>query len=44
MTTATNTHLQKGDVIPAFELLNFDGKRRKLADYLGQGKLVISFY
>lgn len=41
--TAT-TYLQKGDKIQDFQLLNFDGKRKKLEDYLGEGKLVISFY
>lgn len=40
----TTSYLQKGDKIQDFQLLNFDGKRKKLADYLTKGKLVISFY
>lgn len=40
----TTTYLKRGDIIPTFELLNFDGKRKKLADYLGKGKLIVSFY
>ena len=37
-------YLAFGDNISNFQLLNFDGKPKKLQDYLGKGKLVISFY
>ncbi len=38
------TYLKKGDKLTNFDLLNFDGKRKSLQDYLAKGKLVLSFY
>ena len=40
----TTAYLKEGDIIPSFSLLNFDGKLKKLEDYLSKGNLVISFY
>ncbi|MFY0688987.1 MAG: redoxin domain-containing protein [Cyclobacteriaceae bacterium] len=36
--------LKVGDRAPSFNLLNFDGKRKSMDDYLAKGSLILSFY